>query len=83
MPDVSTYPCTVRDRRATMTEEEFWTDVAETEAAARGYVPPDDDGPDLDDVTPDLGACRVCGEPGACGYDAEGRPMIHTTTEEE
>jgi hypothetical protein len=21
--------------------------------------------------------CATCGEPGACGYDAEGRPMIH------
>lgn len=26
--------------------------------------------------------CPECGEYGACGYDAEGRPMIHTTTEE-
>lgn len=23
--------------------------------------------------------CATCGEPGACGYDSEGRPMIHAT----
>lgn len=21
--------------------------------------------------------CRVCGSPGACGYDSEGLPLIH------
>lgn len=25
--------------------------------------------------------CGECGEVGACGYDAEGRPMIHTTSD--
>ena len=27
--------------------------------------------------------CPICGEHGACGYDAEGRPMIHTDWDDE
>lgn len=47
-----------------------------------------DEGPDVDEGEPerevaDLGVCPVCAELGACGYDAEGRPMIHTTDEDE
>lgn len=35
--------------------------------------------PDFDEVTfSDLEPCPVCGEHGACGYDADGRPMVHT-----
>lgn len=25
--------------------------------------------------------CPICGAQGACSYDAEGRPLIHTDTE--
>lgn len=25
-------------------------------------------------------SCPVCGKQGACAYDAEGRPLIHTDT---
>lgn len=33
----------------------------------------------LDEVTfSDLEPCPVCGTYGPCGYDAEGRPMVHT-----
>lgn len=28
-------------------------------------------------------ACDVCGETGPCGYDVEGRALIHVTTTEE
>lgn len=27
--------------------------------------------------------CEVCGEPGACMFDSEGRPLIHTRDEED
>lgn len=27
--------------------------------------------------------CPVCGEPGACSYDSEGRPLIHTYNDDE
>lgn len=31
----------------------------------------------------DLQDCPVCGENGPCGYDAEGRPMVHTDAFDE
>jgi hypothetical protein len=34
--------------------------------------------PDIDVESLGIDPCPVCGEPGACGYDAEGRPLIHT-----
>lgn len=37
------------------------------------YDPADD----LPVVSLDAGPCPECGEPGACSYDAEGRPLIH------
>ena len=37
--------------------------------------------PDFESVTPT--ACGVCGEAGACGYDAEGRALIHPTEEDD
>lgn len=44
----------------------------------------DDGGPDLDGpVSIHATECPVCGEQGACGYDNEGRPMIHTLAGEE
>lgn len=27
--------------------------------------------------------CPECGETGACGYDAEGRAMVHITTDDD
>jgi hypothetical protein len=27
--------------------------------------------------------CHLCGAPGACGYDAEGRPYIHASWDED
>lgn len=27
----------------------------------------------------EIEACPVCGATGPCGYDAEGRPLVHTT----
>lgn len=35
------------------------------------------DEPDLDVVPLNAGPCSVCGEHDACGYDAEGRALIH------
>lgn len=29
------------------------------------------------------GACPLCGEAGACGYDTEGRPLIHAIDDED
>ena len=35
----------------------------------------------LDDEL-DIPPCPLCGEPGACAFDADGRPMIHVDTTE-
>jgi hypothetical protein len=47
-----------------------------------GWIPDDDQGPEIDpQVSTD--PCPECGALGACAWDSEGRPMIHTTTPEE
>lgn len=78
--------CLVRDRRAGMTDDEFWADVYP------GHTPPPDSGADLDDEAVDYGPdgdvpvsepCPECGEPGACAWDAEGRPLIHAVRRPE
>lgn len=66
--------CPEADYRDTLTDDEFWA-----------HVYPQD-GPDYEVDEPPLAvnygrACEVCGEHGPCGYDAEGRPMIHTEEE--
>lgn len=46
--------------------------------------PHPDDGDDQYFDIPELHdqqQCPECGEYGACGYDAEGRPMVHVTKE--
>lgn len=69
--------CPEADLRDGMTDEEFWAHV----------YPQSDDGPDTEgpedfDLLRHFGRpCEVCGELGPCGYDAEGRPMIHTEEE--
>lgn len=41
--------------------------------------PHEEEPPDLDEPPTSLDAdpCPLCGEAGACDYDAEGRPLIH------
>ena len=49
-------------------------------AAEEPYV---EDPPDMDLEQLDATPCTVCGEHGACAYDAEGRSLIHTTDDED
>lgn len=67
--------------RRTMNDAEFWEHVF------NGHLGPDiDDGYDPDELErtmADLTPCPVCHELGACGYDAEGRPLIHTIDEDD
>lgn len=39
--------------------------------------------PDFDEISIDADPCPLCGERGACGYDSEGRALIHALGEEE
>lgn len=39
--------------------------------------------PDLDLASLDAPPCPICGSLDACSYDADGRPLIHTFTEDE
>lgn len=57
---------------AQMTDAEFWEHVYGGDRPEPDYEPPDD-----------IGApgypqpCPVCNATAACGYDQDGRPMIH------
>lgn len=68
--------CPEADYRDTLTDDEFWA-----------HVYPQGDGPDAEgpedfDLLRHFGRpCEICGEVGPCGYDNEGRPMIHTEEE--
>ncbi len=75
--------CPEADARDAMTDDEFWEHVGQN-LSPSAFDPPmwDDDGPDLD-VTLATVPCNVCGATGACGHDAEGRPMIHTEPEDD
>lgn len=70
-----------------------WADADDVEFATMAGKPdPSDqkcgcvcaDGPILEPEQPefeevhDVPPCEVCGELGACAYDSEGRPMIHS-----
>jgi hypothetical protein len=69
--------CAARARRRTMTDAEFWADVAESLQPTLDDH--DDHEPGPSDVIQASGRCPECGEPGACGWDALGRPLIHAT----
>lgn len=72
--------CPDADYRDTLSDDDFWAHVF------RAYT----DGPDVEDDwdVPPLdpvqatSPCPLCGEFGACGYDAEGRAMIHAVSGE-
>jgi hypothetical protein len=66
--------CPKADRRDAMTDEEFWADV-HPEQDCR------DDEPPVELTSLEVDPCPVCGSTGACSYDAEGRPLIHTDTQ--
>lgn len=78
--------CASSDAAARMSDAEFWervaaslqgTTVEEAEAMHDFYDP--------NDTLPDfwLAACPLCHAEGACGYDDEGRPMIHCLGEDD
>lgn len=70
--------CLEADYRDTLTDDGLWDYVLNGD---RPGEQPDDDQPEQDVVSLDADPCAECGESDACGYDAEGRPWIHVTTE--
>jgi hypothetical protein len=69
---VNAIMCETNRRRMLMTDAEYWADVQ----GSLGLVDDLDDEPEIE-VPVSTSPCGVCGEQGPCGYDAEGRPMIH------
>lgn len=70
--------CSEADLRDAMDEGDFWAHVLlpPGEGEDRDYDPDDDwNAPPPEDVV--MNPCEVCGEWGPCGYDAEGRILIH------
>jgi hypothetical protein len=61
-------------------DEEFWARVMEQGDPGAPWDMIDDGHEfELDLGTYQNQPCRVCGGLGACGYDEEGRPLIHAT----
>ena len=77
--------CPESEYRASLTDAEFWEHVLIGPDAGRDYDPDDDpNAPRPEDPELMLVPCVVCGTLyAACGYDEEGRPMVHATPEEE
>lgn len=71
------HSCLVRDKRKTMNDEEFWDDVFGIPDPFQEAVELECFG--IDAPTP----CPECGSNVACGYDSQGRPMIHVVEEDK
>lgn len=72
--------CRNRQTRAAMTDEEFWAHVLRSDSeSARNDLDFSDAIDDVELVSLDASPCDTCGSKKECGYDEQGRPMIHTT----
>lgn len=74
-----------------LTEEDFWAHVLSTYAVGDDLAPdPDEWAPSTDArglgivvISDHVSPCPICHSWTACGYDTEGRPMIHAFYDEE
>lgn len=73
--------CPEADERAAMSDAEFWDRVAANLTTEPYEYDPNDEALDPPNLT--AHPCPVCGAAGACGYDAEGRAMIHALATED
>jgi hypothetical protein len=79
--------CPEADLRDAMDDGEFWVHVLGQDGPDQPYDPEDD--PNLPDAAEYelerrlANPCPECGQHGACAYDAEGRPLIHATTDDD
>ena len=70
--------CPEFDYREGLSDQEFWANVYSSLQEDQDF-----DGPEPDPFPISGGPCPECGESGPCGYDSEGRPMIHIVSEDE
>jgi hypothetical protein len=71
--------CPEADERDQLDDGAFWDRVA---ASLGLNVQEREEEPDCDPQVR-LEPCDICGSDSACGYDAEGRPLIHATDPEQ
>lgn len=71
--------CPEFEYRESLSDEDFWAHILANEWA--GWA--DFDESDLDNTTELPIPCSICGEITVCGYDSEGRPMIHVEPDDE
>lgn len=69
--------CASSPEAQALPETEFWSKVYE-----RKYAALDLEYEVAEEEALSVSPCGVCGSTTACGYDSEGRPMIHCTSEE-
>lgn len=78
--------CPEAQLRAAMTDGEFWAHVFQIDDHPE-YDPDDDPNvPDLAELEIErrlADPCPECGQLGACAYDADGRALIHVSTDKE
>lgn len=83
MGDVAKPLCPEAETRAAMTDDEFWDHVFNKPIPETWDTEPSViDQEDIVNLSHLANPCPECGQWGACAYDAEGRAMIHVTTEE-
>ena len=73
--------CPEYDYRDGLSDQEFWDRTIASLDAMRDQDYYDGPEPDLFPISGE--PCPECGESGPCGYDSEGRPMIHIVSEDE
>lgn len=66
--------CASSPEAQAMPEEDFWDAVF---SHHQGPEPDDEDLSDQHPLFAEMAPCRECGEMGPCGFDVEGRPMVH------
>lgn len=73
--------CLDRERRAALTNEEFWDEVLGVSLEFEGpMIEPEDEV--VENLSLTGSPCVQCGATGPCAYDAEGRPLIHVDSQE-
>jgi hypothetical protein len=78
--------CPESEYRSNLSDEEFWDYIFNWDKRWPNWRQNsvyDYDELDIDDTLPVDQPCPTCRSVGACAYDSEGRPMIHTVEDSE